>query len=273
MNDLVSIIMPVYNAERFVAEAIRSVINQHYPYWELLVINDGSTDRSEAIIREMNDPRIRYFSQSNKGVSAARNRGLAEMKGAFFCLFDGDDVMPPHSLLSRLKVFERSDEITFADGAVQIYDADLSTVLDTWKPIFNGKPFKELVQLTARCFFGPTWMVKVMPGVRYQFETNVTHGEDLLFYMMITKDGGAYAFTDQVILYYRKNSGSAMTNLDGLAHGYTYLRKYIKANFRKKISFRTFVIHSLKTRKIMFLSFLSAGKFGKAFQYLLFGRI
>jgi glycosyltransferase involved in cell wall biosynthesis len=270
---LISIIMPVYNGERFVRDAIDSVLRQSHQTWELTVVNDGSTDGTRKILGQFTDPRITIIDQSNQGVSAARNAGLARMKGAYFCFLDSDDVLPPDSLANRVKVFDRSGDISFVDGAVEIFNEDLSVKVSAWRPTFQGTPFQQLIQLTARCFFGPTWMVRVVPGMHYSFQQNVTHGEDLLFYLEISKNGGVYAFTDEVILYYRKNSGSAMTNLDGLARGYTVLRDRVKKLFGEKISFGTGIILSLKTRKIMFLSFLSAGKFGKAFQYLLLGRI
>ena len=82
---LVSILMPVYNAEAFISEAITSVIRQSHKNWELLIVNDGSTDRSKNIIHSFPDKRIQYFEQQNRGVSVARNVGLKNMKGDYFC--------------------------------------------------------------------------------------------------------------------------------------------------------------------------------------------
>src|SRR5262245_43093607 len=96
--NLVSIITPVYNTEKFLAGCITSVLQQTHTNWELLIIDDGSVDGSANVVKQFNDPRIHYFHQENQGVSAARNAALRRMKGDFFCFLDGDDVMPPHSI-------------------------------------------------------------------------------------------------------------------------------------------------------------------------------
>jgi glycosyltransferase involved in cell wall biosynthesis len=111
--------MPAYNAEKYIAEAINSVLNQSYPEFELLVINDGSSDQTAKIIRSFFDSRIKYFKQNNQGVSSARNTGLENMKGVYFCFLDADDVMPQDSLKSRLEIFNSNNKIDFVDGKVR----------------------------------------------------------------------------------------------------------------------------------------------------------
>ena len=79
MTPLVTVIMPVFNAAQYVAEAINSIILQTYTNWELIIINDGSTDKSEEVIKRYSDDRIHYVYQENGGVSKARNKGLQQM--------------------------------------------------------------------------------------------------------------------------------------------------------------------------------------------------
>ncbi|NOS92184.1 MAG: glycosyltransferase family 2 protein, partial [Cyclobacteriaceae bacterium] len=222
MSSLVSVIMPVYNGEKYLTRAIESVLAQSYPHIELLVVNDGSTDGTESIVKQFADTRIRYFYQKNAGVSVARNLALANMQGEFFCCLDGDDVLPENSIQSRLQVFGQSPSISFADGLVHVYDASLQKLLYQWKPRKQGYVFHDLIRLTGNCFFGPTWMVKRLAGVNYRFENGMTHGEDLLFYITLAKDG-EYAFTEDCILHYRKNEQSVMNNLSGLGRGYATL--------------------------------------------------
>ena len=92
---MVSVIIPVYNAEPYLARCLGSVLGSSYPDFELLLINDGSTDRSLEICTEYarRDSRIRLFSQENRGVSAARNRGLEECSGEWIVFVDADDVI------------------------------------------------------------------------------------------------------------------------------------------------------------------------------------
>lgn len=220
-NDLglVSVIMPVYNGKAYIKEAIESVLSQTYQNIELLIINDGSTDNSENIIKQHNDLRIRYFVQENKGVSAARNLGLRYMKGQYFCFLDADDILTNHSLRARLKIFEENSHIFFVDGRVEKREENFEALKEVYLPTYKGDPFPELIRLSNSCFFGPSWMIKRDKKKQYQFRTDVTHAEDLLFYISIA-DKGMYSFTEETILLYRIRHNSAMTDLKGLENGY-----------------------------------------------------
>ncbi len=95
MNDLLSVIIPVYNSENYLRDTLQSVLNQTYRNIELILVDDGSTDNSLQICKEMGvqDSRIRIISQQNGGVSSARNHGLAEAKGTYIAFVDGDDCL------------------------------------------------------------------------------------------------------------------------------------------------------------------------------------
>lgn len=86
-----SIIMPVYNKADYVARCLHSILDQDYTDYELVIVNDGSTDSSADIIKTFIDPRIRLFTTINQGVSAARNRGMAEARGEYLMFVDADD--------------------------------------------------------------------------------------------------------------------------------------------------------------------------------------
>ena len=104
----VSIIMPVYNAERFIDEAIDSVISQTYFDWELLIVDDCSTDKSSTIVKNYlrNDSRIRYLKTDKCSGSPAfpRNLGINEAKGRYIAFLDSDDIWLPNKLEDQLKV-------------------------------------------------------------------------------------------------------------------------------------------------------------------------
>jgi teichuronic acid biosynthesis glycosyltransferase TuaG len=271
MQPLVSVIMPVYNGERYVAQAIQSVLSQTYQQFELLVVNDGSTDGTEQIVKQFTDPRIRYFVQKNAGVSAARNLALANKKGTYFCCLDSDDVLPSNSIQSRMEVFSRSSSISFVDGLVKVFDASLQRELYQWKPRKEGHVFRELIRLSGNCFFGPTWMVKVVPEAIYHFGNGMTHGEDLFFYISIA-NSGEYASTEDCILHYRKNEQSAMNNLTGLGRGYAALASKLAETQGDNFTMWDRFLFHLKIRKIMFLSFCSNGDYRKAFEYVILGK-
>jgi hypothetical protein len=94
---LVSVIIPVYNGEKFIKEAIENVFSQKYPSLEIIVINDGSTDSSDQIIKQL-PVDIRYFSQDNYGPAAARNKGIRDASGEFITFLDADDLWPENNL-------------------------------------------------------------------------------------------------------------------------------------------------------------------------------
>lgn len=91
-ENLISVVMPLYNKAAYVERAIRSVLVQGAGVLEVVVVDDGSTDDGAAIVEAMRDPRVRLIRQSNGGVSAARNRGIEEARGEFICFLDADDI-------------------------------------------------------------------------------------------------------------------------------------------------------------------------------------
>ena len=114
MSELISIIVPVYNAEKVITETMDSVLGQTYPYWELLLVEDGSKDNSADVIMdyiaEKGENRIRLIRQpSNQGAARARNRGLKESQGRYISYLDADDLWSPEKLEKQLRFMEQKD--------------------------------------------------------------------------------------------------------------------------------------------------------------------
>ena len=254
--------MPAYNAGLYIGETIQSVLNQSHSNWELLIINDGSSDDTENIVRSFQDNRIRFFSQSNAGVSVASNTGLTNMSGNYFCFLDADDLMPEESLTSRLSIFQQDAEVMFVDGKVFVKNENLDQMIRTYQPCFTGNPLKKLIRLSHDCFLGNTWMVRRQPGFNYQFKEGLTHGEDRLFFIGLANQG-KYAYTESPVLIYRRRQGSAMSNLKGLQKGYENLYKTVKNKVPGR-SVGDLLFLKYKIMRIMFLSNISAGKPGPA---------
>lgn len=108
---MISVIIPVYNAERFIKRCILSVKNQSYTEWEAILVDDGSTDRTAEIIKETikNDSRCIYIYQENKGVSSARNKALESVSGEYVTFLDSDDELTPNCLKNIVQWFEQYD--------------------------------------------------------------------------------------------------------------------------------------------------------------------
>ena len=93
MDDLISIIMPSYNTGKYIADSIKSILGQTYGNWELIIVDDCSTDDTDAIVAGFRDARIRYYkNEKNSGAAVSRNRALREAKGRYIAFLDSDDI-------------------------------------------------------------------------------------------------------------------------------------------------------------------------------------
>lgn len=226
---LVSVIMPAHNAETYVEEAARSVLAQTHANLELIIVDDGSTDRTAELIDALTDPRVHVIHQTNHGTSHARNTALAVATGAMICFLDSDDVMPPRSIESRLRVFEQDPGLSFVDGAVLFFDRALRTMSRTYVPTFTGEPFPLLVRFDPACFFGNTWMIRREALGNARFDESLTHVEDMLLYLTIAS-GKRYGFTTEPVLHYRVTGHSSMTRLEGLERSYHTVYRWMRAH-------------------------------------------
>ena len=115
-NGIVSIIIPVYNAERYLRDCIQSVLDQSYDHWELILVDDGSTDNSYKICLEFadNDHRVRVYHNENHGVSYTRNFGMSVAKGEFLCFIDADDkILPDYISCLHKSLTETEADVVF----------------------------------------------------------------------------------------------------------------------------------------------------------------
>lgn len=109
MNETVSIIMPSYNTARFITETVESVLAQSYTDWELIIVDDCSTDNTDEVAAGFTDPRIRYLkNEKNSGAAVSRNRALREAKGRYIAFLDSDDVWLPEKLERQLAFMQEN---------------------------------------------------------------------------------------------------------------------------------------------------------------------
>ncbi len=109
MNDLVSIITPSYNCAKYIGETIQSVLNQTYTNWEMLIVDDCSTDNTEEVVKSFGDHRIRYLrNEKNSGAAVSRNYALREAKGRWMAFLDSDDMWMPEKLERQIAFMEEN---------------------------------------------------------------------------------------------------------------------------------------------------------------------
>ena len=122
-NNLVSIIMPAYNAELYIASAIESILGQTYQSWELLVVNDASSDSTGKIVEDIKqkDSRIRLFTnKSNQGIAESRNLALENARGKFIAFLDSDDLWMPDKLSKQVDFMNRNNSYISYSGYKRI---------------------------------------------------------------------------------------------------------------------------------------------------------
>lgn len=129
----ITVLMPAYNAAAFIAEAIGSVLAQTFTDFELLVIDDGSTDDTAAVVAGIGDPRIRMHRQPNGGVAAALNRGLEVARAPLIARFDADDLCHPKRLERQYAAMQADTTLVIVGSAVDYVDAEKNPLF-TWQP-------------------------------------------------------------------------------------------------------------------------------------------
>lgn len=184
---MISIIIPLYNKGEHITSALRSVLNQTYQDFEIIIVNDGSTDKSVEEVNKIDDPRIRLINQPNAGVSAARNRGIKEAHGEFIAFLDADDEWDSDYLASQFTLTKHFPDCTVFASYYSF--CDISGNISA--PIINGLLLHaESGELTnyfciASAGHPPLWTSAVM--VRREaimaiggFPVGIKSGEDLL---------------------------------------------------------------------------------------------
>lgn len=123
MSNLISIISTLYNYSNYVGDMIKSVLSQNYSEWELIIVDDGSTDDPCSVISKFKDDRIRYVSLGkNYGYSKAKNEGIILSKGQYITMIDADDMLTPNSLKDRYEVLSKSEKLWCHGDSLDIND-------------------------------------------------------------------------------------------------------------------------------------------------------
>lgn len=251
---LVSIMMPAYNAARYIGGAIESVLLQSYENWELIIVDDGSTDLTGEVIRKYNDHRIHLISQSNGGEAEARNTALAHMNGEFIAFLDADDYFLATHLeetVSSLIAHPDWDGV-YTDGIhIDSEGKEMPKLSSRRRGPYEGWIFEKLVW--ASDIFGPPICVVIRRTQVVQrglsFEPRIVIGPDWDFFLQYTEFAN-FGYIDSITCKYRIHKANIslvakkQVKLDSLA--LCRLRAIHLDSFSKcSVETRTFVFYDL----------------------------
>ena len=238
-NELVSIIIPVYNSSTTLNKCLDSIINQTYSNLEIIIVNDGSKDDSERIIKQYDDNRIRYYYIVNHGVSYARNYGIKLAKGDYICFVDSDDFIKKNMvecLINNIHIYN-VDIIRFS-GYIEKSKGKYKCIefpLDNYS-IYSSK--KELLNLimneknSIRCY---TPLLFMKNNNINMFDEHLKYLEDKLFYIQNLLNDKKVLFLNDQYYYYTNNFNSKTKNFDNfynnlfdLIDSFDYINKAVK---------------------------------------------
>ncbi len=198
----VSVIIPTYNHDRFVGQAVDSVLAQTYPDFEVIVVDDGSTDSTQTVLAQYGK-RIKYIYQENKGQPAARNKGLLASQGVYLLFLDSDDIISPSKLELQVSLLEARPDFGLVYSGRQYISQD-GKVLGEVRPNRQGQLLKDM--LLRRFILGTTGVVVVRRECFTKaglFDESLLKGDDTDLWCRIARAGYAFGCVEQPLIQYR----------------------------------------------------------------------
>lgn len=209
-NVVVSVIMAAYNAEPYITHAIGSIVAQTYPYWELVIIDDGSTDGTRRIVENFTaDARVVYISRQNGGAAAARNTGLHHCSGEFVLFLDADDWLTPDAMAILVGLIEKSSETgaVFGDGFLADASGKPFQSLDDYRILVSND---HLEQFVVSAYIGYLGVVLLRRSALEQldgpFDEELYAVEDWDLLIRLAETGCTFLHVRSYVGYYRIHS-------------------------------------------------------------------
>ena len=193
MDPLVSVVIPVFNGERFLREAVQSVLAQQYSPIEIIVVDDGSTDGTATVAQSLPET-VCYLYQTNQGPAAARNRGIEQAQGSLIAFADADDLWPAGKLKLQLPHLLRDPKIDIVLGRIQqvLLSETLSGPTQPPGPAFSVNLGSAIVRKSVFERVG-------------LFDETMRYSEDVDWFMRARENGAAIVTIDAVTLFYRQH--------------------------------------------------------------------
>lgn len=204
----ISIVMPFHNSEKYIKESLRSVVKQSYRDFEVILINDGSSDNSMKIVESFDDERIKVINNRHDFISSL-NLGLDTAVGKYVARMDSDDIMHPDRLLVQWRTMERNEDIDFCSSWCTFFDEKTGKTLP-YRTHYGRIEYPLIHLLNNNIFVHPSMMFRrdfiVRNGLRYQ---NYKYAEDYKLWVEAAKLGAGFFVEPQQLLYYRTHPEQA----------------------------------------------------------------
>ncbi|MES2592728.1 MAG: glycosyltransferase [Bacteroidota bacterium] len=211
MNPKVSVLMPVYNTAPFLKEAIESILAQTYQDFELIIINDGSTDNSPAIIKEFKDSRIKFINnERNLGIIKTRNNGLIVSRGVYIVCMDSDDVSQPTRIEKQVRYLDSHPEVAVIASKLVLIN-EKGEEQGYWDDDYNCETVEQIKHTLPiiNCIGQPTVMIRSDVVKQIGYNKSFVSNEDWGLWLAILSKGLVIAKLDEVLLKYRIHSTGA----------------------------------------------------------------
>lgn len=228
MEDLISVIVPVYNVEKYLPECIESIINQTYKNLEIILIDDGSPDNSGKICDEYagKDNRIKVIHKKNEGVSEARNVGMEVAKGNYLTFVDSDDWIESVYIETLLKTLMENKADYVTCGYNRVYQNEIEKINNSGKRIVYDTKEYLMNLLNVQLGYGFCHMKLIKRDIigNNKFDKKLVVGEDAFFNIKLCKNLKKAVVIEEALYNYRFNSNSVVRKYDA-----NYVEKYRKS--------------------------------------------
>lgn len=218
---MISVIVPVYNAEKYLENCIKSILAQTYTDLEVICVNDGSTDNSLSILNSFadQDERIRVIDKKNSGAAAARNRGIDESRGDYITFVDSDDALDPEMYMTLMPFFEKEDVQIVHCGYRRIeQNGTMKDVTGSRRCLIQGSEEAIKCMLNGELFVGSLWnklyRKELFKDIR--LAENLRINEDVLINVRLFRRAIKTVFYDVPLYYYYNRLHSVTSNTDGI---------------------------------------------------------
>ena len=222
MEELVSIIMPSYNTAKYIGKSIQSVLNQTYKNWELLIVDDCSTDDTEKVIKSFDDKRIRYLkNDKNSGAAVSRNKALREAKGRWIAFLDSDDLWLPEKLERQIAfMLDNGYSFTFTDYRIVSPSGELLPYIYTGPNVVTKR------KLYHYCYFSTITVIYDRNVVGLIQIADVKKNNDYAMWFKVIEYADCYRFAESLSVYCkREQSISSGSKFKLIKHHYIMFRK------------------------------------------------